>query len=152
MLVSARKIFANRQNAQKSTGPKDCAIVKFNALKHGLRSANVIIPGEDPELLEEIKITVYDYYNPDNLLESQIADRIILCAWKLLRAARAEQAILNESKDLEKKIQWRSVLDMDYLEKIARYDQGAENSLYRNMDALARLQERKIKDKKNGAE
>jgi hypothetical protein len=51
-MTSQVKIEANRRNAQKSTGlrtqeRKDQ--VRFNALKHGLTAATVVLPHEDEE-------------------------------------------------------------------------------------------------------
>lgn len=151
-LVSERKILANRQNALKSTGPKDFTIVKFNALKHGLRAASILLHGEDPELFEEIKKTIYDKYNPEDLEESQLADQIVQGMWMRRRAYFAERALLQECENAERKIQWRSVCDHDYLEKMAGYRLCAENSIRRGTEDLIKLQEkrRKVEDGKNG--
>jgi len=46
MTVSEKQLIANRQNAQKSTGPKTDkgkVVVGNNAVKHGLYNDNVII-------------------------------------------------------------------------------------------------------------
>jgi len=51
-MTSNRKAEANRRNARKSTGPKTPegkAAVRLNALKHGLLSREVLLPGEDEE-------------------------------------------------------------------------------------------------------
>ena len=48
--TSSRRAEANRQNAQKSTGPKTAegkARSRFNAVKHGMRAATPVLPGED---------------------------------------------------------------------------------------------------------
>jgi hypothetical protein len=50
--MSDKKIEANRRNALKSTGPRTTegkAAVRLNALRHGLRSEEVLLPGEDEE-------------------------------------------------------------------------------------------------------
>ena len=47
-MSSARKAAANRQNALKSTGPKTSdgkAGVRLNALRHGLLSEEILLPG-----------------------------------------------------------------------------------------------------------
>ena len=49
--VSARKLAANRANAQRSTGPRTAAgkaRAAGNALVHGVLSRRVVLPGEDP--------------------------------------------------------------------------------------------------------
>src|SRR5215212_2652496 len=56
-MSSARKAAANRQNALKSTGPKTPdgkAAVRLNALRHGLLSQEILLPGEDEEALREL--------------------------------------------------------------------------------------------------
>ena len=52
---SERKIASNRANASHSTGPRTPAgkaKTRMNALKHGLRAEQVVIPGEDPKAFE----------------------------------------------------------------------------------------------------
>lgn len=52
--TSLAKIEANRENAKKSTGPKDTSLTRLNALKHGILSREAIIKGEDKKALEEL--------------------------------------------------------------------------------------------------
>ena len=43
---------ANRRNALQSTGPKTgegIEAARFNALRHGLRALQTVVPGEAPE-------------------------------------------------------------------------------------------------------
>src|SRR5579871_3617724 len=47
-MTTPAQIRANRENARKSTGPKDTSRTRLNGLKHGLRSEHVYLPGEDP--------------------------------------------------------------------------------------------------------
>jgi len=57
-MTSARKAEANRQNALKSTGPKTPAgkaAVRLSALRHGLLSEEILLPGEDEEALRELE-------------------------------------------------------------------------------------------------
>ena len=59
VMESAKKLIANRQNAQLSTGPKDTAVTRLNATKHGILCGGGVIEavdGEDTqELFEELK-------------------------------------------------------------------------------------------------
>lgn len=51
-MTSDNKAEANRRNALKSTGPstpEGKAAVHLNALRHGLRSEQILLPGEDKE-------------------------------------------------------------------------------------------------------
>ena len=48
-MLTDRKIEANRQNAQHSTGPstpEGRAAVRLNGLKHGLCAETIVVPGE----------------------------------------------------------------------------------------------------------
>jgi hypothetical protein len=56
-MTSEKQIQANRRNALKSTGPKTPegkAAVRHNALRHGLLSRDVLLPGEDKGALIEL--------------------------------------------------------------------------------------------------
>ena len=56
-MTSAKKSEANRQNALRSSGPKTPegkAAVRLNAVKHGLLSEQVLLPGEDEAALKEL--------------------------------------------------------------------------------------------------
>ncbi len=47
-VVSLEKIESNRRNARRSTGPRTeegKSIAKLNAVKHGILSAEVVVPG-----------------------------------------------------------------------------------------------------------
>jgi hypothetical protein len=51
-MVSEKQLEANHQNALRSTGPKTVEgveAVKLNALRHGLRSVQTVVVGEDPD-------------------------------------------------------------------------------------------------------
>ncbi len=79
-MTSPKKIQANRQNALKSTGPKtpegkDAA--RLNAVKHGLLSQEVLLPGEDEAALEELAENLRAELQPVGELESQLVERII---------------------------------------------------------------------------
>ena len=54
---------ANRRNALQSTGPKTeegIEAARFNALRHGLRSLQTIVPGEAPEEWESHRAAVVE--------------------------------------------------------------------------------------------
>ncbi len=47
-MATRAQIEANRNNARRSTGPKNTDLTRFNGLKHGLCAVEVGLPGEDP--------------------------------------------------------------------------------------------------------
>jgi hypothetical protein len=56
-VTSDKQARANRKNALKSSGPKTPegkAVVRRNAIEHGLLAREVLLPGEDEEALNEL--------------------------------------------------------------------------------------------------
>jgi hypothetical protein len=95
-MTSEKKAEANRRNALKSTGPKTPegkAAVRLNALKHGLLSQAVLLPGEDEEALRELGQNLKVELQPVGELESLLVDRIIASYWRLRRLGRVEAGI-----------------------------------------------------------
>src|SRR5215217_9151486 len=95
-MSSARKAAANRQNALKSTGPKTPdgkAAVRLNALRHGLLSREVLLPGEDEEALRELGERLRAELQPVGELENLLVDRITSLLWRLRRLGRVEAGI-----------------------------------------------------------
>ena len=95
-MASDKQIRANRRNAQRSTGPntpegKDA--VRLNATKHGLRSQEVLIPGEDGEALKELDENLRAELQPVAELENLLVDGIVAAHWRLRRLRRVEAGI-----------------------------------------------------------
>src|SRR4051794_18382661 len=89
----------NRQNAQKSTGPKtpegkDRA--RQNALKHGLRAVTVALPGEDPVALAADLDDWVDHYQPVGPAERVLVEEAARAALRLRRCAAYETALLSD--------------------------------------------------------
>ena len=66
-MTSARTSEANRQTALKSIGPKtreEKAVVRLNALGHDLLSREVLLPGEDKDVLRELDERLRDELQP----------------------------------------------------------------------------------------
>jgi hypothetical protein len=95
-MTSEKKAQSNRRNALKSTGPKTPegkAAVRMNALKHGLLSQAVLLPGEDEEALRELGQNLRAELQPVGELESLLVARIIASYWRLRRLGRVEAGI-----------------------------------------------------------
>ena len=57
VMATPKQTAANRLNAQNSTGPRSVegkAASRFNALKSGIDAKAQVIPGEDPDQLEDL--------------------------------------------------------------------------------------------------
>jgi hypothetical protein len=95
-MTSEKQIQANRRNAQRSTGPntpegKDA--VRLNANKHGLRSQEVLLPGEDEEALKELDENLRAELQPVGEHENLLVDGIVAAHWRLRRLRRVEAGI-----------------------------------------------------------
>jgi len=94
------QINANRQNAQKSTGPKTAegkAAVSQNAVEHGLFAAEAVIRVENPADYEAYHDEMLAELSPAGAVESMLAERIVSLSWRLKRAER----MLNEVIDVK---------------------------------------------------
>ena len=83
------------KNSQQSTGPRTAAgkaRSKLNGLKHGLRAATLVLPGEDPEALEHRFDAWTDELDPRTDLERYFVRSAVEAAWRLDRVRRAETA------------------------------------------------------------
>ena len=92
-MATERQIQANRENAKRSTGPKTevgKAAVRLNALKHGLLSLQILLPGEDAAALAELHEGVVRALEPDGEWEHLMVDRIVQGMWRLRRIGNVE--------------------------------------------------------------
>ena len=79
-MTSPKKTEANRRNALRSTGPKTPEgkdAVRVNAVKHGLLSREVLLPGEDEAALKELGERLRSELQPVGELEGLLAEQII---------------------------------------------------------------------------
>ena len=95
-MTSDKKAEANRQNALKSTGPRTPegkASVRLNAVKHGLLSTDVLLPGEDQNALKELDERLRAELQPVGELENLFLEQILAAVWRLRRLRRVETGI-----------------------------------------------------------
>ena len=93
------QINANRQNAQKSTGPKTAegkAAVSQNGVKHGLFAAEAVIMGENPGDYELFRNEMLAELAPAGMVESMLAERVVSLSWRLKRAERMQNQVIEE--------------------------------------------------------
>ncbi|MEQ1716583.1 MAG: hypothetical protein ABL907_11455 [Hyphomicrobium sp.] len=87
---------ANRNNALNSTGPRSLAGKKAssrNALSHGLTARQALLPGENETEWQELRGAIIGKLNPDGVVESQLAERIVSLIWRLRRIPNLEMAL-----------------------------------------------------------
>jgi len=98
------QINANRQNAQKSTGPKTAdgkAAVSQNAVKHGLFAAEAVISVENPADYELYRDKYLAELLPVGMVESMLAERIVSLSWRLQRAERIQNEVFDNMIESE---------------------------------------------------
>ncbi|HEY2159619.1 MAG TPA: hypothetical protein VGH33_28605, partial [Isosphaeraceae bacterium] len=90
---------ASRVNGAKSRGPKTQPgknKTRFNGLKHGLRSNQVVLADEDPaEFQAELKGWADDW-RPKTHTRAILVERAAVASWRLRRCVRAESDLLME--------------------------------------------------------
>ena len=97
-MTSERQKAANRANARHSTGPKTPegkAVVRLNAIRHGLLTRDVVLPEEDADAFEDLFNQVRANLSPVGPIEEFLVDRVINAMWRLRRLERAETALFH---------------------------------------------------------
>ena len=94
-MATAAQITANQLNAQRSTGPHNCDTTRGNALRHGLTSKQLLIPGEDPAAFQALLHRFQDSFGPVGEVEGAYVSQLAEHEWRLTRARRVESATLH---------------------------------------------------------
>lgn len=97
MVASKVKIEANRRNSLKSTGPKDTAVSRFNALKHGLTSEKIVVtPFEDKREYTSLLNSLIQDFKPQTTIEHVLIEGMASSLWRSRRIIRSEKAEIEE--------------------------------------------------------
>jgi hypothetical protein len=98
--VSNARAEASRTNGARSRGPKTQegkARSAQNALKHGLRAQKyVVLPEEDADEFAELQAAMIMELAPVGTLQTVLARRVAVAAWRLARADRIEAELFKE--------------------------------------------------------
>ena len=101
-MSSERKIEANRQNAQASTGPQSAegkAASSQNARQHGLSAATIFIPPAREDEFKAMFSAYYDEIKPIGEIQSTYFEQLIHAAWNLNIARQLLVIALHEMDD-----------------------------------------------------
>ena len=132
-MLTDRKIEANRQNAQHSTGPstpEGRAAVRLNGLKHGLCAETIVVPGEDPAEFEALLDAYRAERQPATPTDEFLVRQLAMADWRLLRLHRCEAAFHNlRYKELSDTRREDLDLDDTRLAYIAMRDAGPKSVL-----------------------
>jgi hypothetical protein len=98
VLVSSARAEASRQNGARSRGPRTPegkARAAQNALKHGLRAQKyLVLPEEDAAEFAALEAALVEELAPVGTLQTLLARRVAVAAWRLERADRLEAEVL----------------------------------------------------------
>jgi hypothetical protein len=160
--MSEKKLLANRQNAQRSTGPRTAdgkRAASQNAVTHGLLSRDVLLPDEDGGALNTLRAELIAELAPAGTLETMWVDIVVACLWKWRRLNRLEHGtfVFHQNENSEHArlfpptrplaaaehlalVLVRDTNHGDQLGKLARYEAMLERRLVRVLHELERLQ------------
>jgi len=159
----ARRAETNRQNAQKSTGPKTGPgkmKVRLNALRHGARASIidmsaleslVLLPWEGPEAYKACLADYSDKLQPRDQVEIGVCQRIADTQWRLMRLTLHErtfneECMLKASQLAHPGVSETRLLDLDCLNsfqiaaesKLLKEFRREEAALQRSLNASYR--------------
>jgi hypothetical protein len=145
-MASERQIAANRNNAQKSTGPKTPegrAAVRLNGVKHGLTAATLVLPGEKESDFESLLGDFESEHQPETPTEEALVRQMAMAQWRLRRLYHVEAAFFNlRLMDLEEEIEedYNNLEPADKLAMVVKNDSG-RSSVRENLSRIeARLE------------
>src|SRR6266550_851957 len=95
-MTSYKQFDANRQNAQKSTGPRTengKRRSRLNALRHGLAAETVVEAFENPASYKKFQATIVSHYAPQSPVEHELVLRLASLLWRLRRATSIETGL-----------------------------------------------------------
>ncbi len=154
--ISQKQLEANRKNA-KLGGVKTeegKIISKYNALKHGLLSKEVLLEGEDEKALIDFGGKLRLELNPKTEFELLLVDRIVANSWRLRRVIQIEVEMikddckdsLGETKGLGEAFSY-DFANYDTYGKLLRYETGIERGIYKALHELQRIQSTRMGEK-----
>jgi hypothetical protein len=126
MSSSEQRNAANRANAQKSTGPRSDqgkAVACFNASRHGLFSARLLLDDEEPAEFQKLLADLDATLHPVGTVEQALVERVAVTVWRQRRLVAAETAALQLTRQPRKLA--RGVFDelgLDYSAKLKEED------------------------------
>ena len=92
-MATEKQAQANRQNAQKSTGPRTPEGKARSCLNHlttGIDAQSVVIPGENPADRKSLADRYFDQFQPATEDERHQVEILIHCDWQARRFERCE--------------------------------------------------------------
>src|SRR6202521_1515599 len=92
-MATEKQFEANRQNAQKSTGPKTPegrAAVRLNGVKHGLTAETIVLKGESEADFTALFDSLEAEHDPVTPTEEALVVQLAMSTWRLRRLYHVE--------------------------------------------------------------
>ncbi len=105
MKVSKKQLEANQKNGKKGGVKTEAgkAVVKYNAIKHGLLAKEIIVSvgdgAEDPMEFHSLWESLVQQLKPKGSLEELLVEKVVCFFWRLRRAYRFEVGLIRENLD-----------------------------------------------------
>ena len=145
--VSNARAEASRQNGAKSRGPKTeegKARSAQNALKHGMRAQkHLVLPDEDGAEFAALETALVEELAPVGGLQTVLARRVAVAAWRLARADRIEAELFEERRVASGGLGLALIRDGNgprSFETLLRYRGAAMTEFWRALRTLKALQ------------
>lgn len=142
-MTTLGQTLANRENAQKSTGPKTDEgknAARMNALKHGLSADVVRVKGDDEAAFKEFADAYREELNPQTVAQLELAERIIVYVWKVRRAEAMETALWDSGGGTIGDMTVMLGTHAREIELCLRYGREAERKLAKAREEYRKLQ------------
>lgn len=98
--LSEKQLLANRENAKlggvKTDEGKER--VKYNAIKYGIFSKDVVLKTENYQDFQSFKDEVINDLQPNGIMECLLVDRIISSSWRLKRVIFIENNLMTYTR------------------------------------------------------
>jgi hypothetical protein len=108
-MTALRQLEANRENAQRSTGPRTDQgkrVSRRNALRHGLAAETVIEILEDLDDYKAFEANIIGDYDARTAVERELVLRLASLLWRIRRATAIETDLLRiQAESLRERVQ-----------------------------------------------
>ncbi len=136
--LSEARLRANRENSQKSTGPKTArgkAYCRRNAVKHGLLSKQVLFSDDGKPINEELlelAERLHDKYGEGDVRTDLLVEGLVVEYWRQRQAMVVERQCFKESADFHFGRQ-------GHMPNVQRYRTASQRALLKNLALLEEL-------------
>ena len=153
-MATEKQFEANRQNAQKSTGPKTPegrAAVRLNGVKHGLTAETIVLRGESEADFASLLESLEAEHDPATPTEEALVVQLAMATWRLRRLYHVEAGFyafkLKATADNRKELKLNDNEGMGYVASLStetlpmfnRQEGRLERTFYRALHELQRL-------------